>query len=235
VNTHTIVWIRHKQPCVAPASRTGSDPGVSRHAALEEEVGLAEPTAPFDLDKAEVERETRRTSRLQPLPPLNEILPEHIAYVRSVVARFTVRPAYWREDLVQEVLLEAYRSRASRLDVRPLLFGISRHVVSRWTSRMVAQHEAAVDFSSGAVRGMDDDRMAAERRAAVLTSLSELPDIFREVFVRADLDEMVMPDVVEELGIPLSTGYTRLHLARIRFIEAFQRYLARWRITKDDL
>ena len=175
---------------------------------------------------------------VEPLPPLNQVLPEHIAYVRSVVARFSVTPTHWREDLVQEVLIEAHRSRDSHLDVRALLFGITRHVVSRWRAKqeveravvaLCAGPQACVDGS------LDEECREAQLRRAVRAAIDELPDLFREVFVRTHFEQMSMPDVARELGISLNTGYTRLYLARGRFLESLLRLVARLRIEGGDL
>lgn len=168
---------------------------------------------------------------LAPLPPLDRILPEHIAYVRSVVARFGVTPTYWREDLVQEVLIEAHRSRDSRLDVRALLFGITRHVVFRWMAKRDAERTAVL-LSGHPDTSPDIEElfMEAQRCEAIRTALEELPDIFRAVFVRVEFEDMTMPEVAMDLGIPVNTGYTRLYIARDRFLEAVQRLLARRRV-----
>lgn len=175
---------------------------------------------------------------LEPLPALDRIVASHVAYVRSAVARFPVTPAHWREDLVQEVLIEAHRSRHSRLDVRALLFGITRHVVFRWnakrhTERLVLAQIPRTEPMT--LHGAEDERMERELRTAVRAAVDELPDLFREVFFRTEIEDIPMPNVTRALGIPLSTGYSRLYLARLRFLETFHRHLARHRTNKDDL
>src|SRR4051812_18317821 len=80
--------------------------------------------------------------RAQPaLPSLENVEPRHVAYVRNLVARLGVAPAHERADLVQEVLIQAHRSRASALEPRALLSGIARHVVFHWISKR--EHERA--------------------------------------------------------------------------------------------
>jgi DNA-directed RNA polymerase specialized sigma24 family protein len=175
---------------------------------------------------------------LCPLPPLDAILPAHTAYVRSVVARFSVHPAYWRPDLVQEVLIQAHRSRDSRLDVRALLFGITRHVVFKWMAKCRAERitlalRPASEPASD--RTIEDSFQDAERRAAVWAALAQIPETFREVLLRVEIEHMAMPDVARDLGIPLNTGYTRLRLAQARFLESLQRYLARRHIQGSEL
>ncbi|MFO0592878.1 MAG: RNA polymerase sigma factor [Polyangiaceae bacterium] len=187
------------------------------------------------------EREERRSSgRDTPLPPVDEVSPRHVAYVRGLLSKFGVSPSYEYEDLVQEVLLHASRSADSHLEPRALLFGITRHTVLRWMAKRdneriaVQAHFEDAEIERAAPT-VEELWRSAERANAVREAISELPDIFREVFVRCEIDEMPMPEVARELGIPVNTGYTRLHLGRARFQEAIKRYLARRRLGKDDL
>lgn len=175
---------------------------------------------------------------LEPLPPLDRIVPAHVAYVRSVLARFSVAPGPWRDDLAQDILLEAHRSRGSRLDARALLFGIARHLVSRWRARRHAERaalaqlpaeEPVTDWSA------EDDWRDRERREAVRGAIADLPDSLREVFVRCEIQHVAMSEVARDLGILVNTGYTRLHLARARFLESLQRSLARRRVKGEEL
>lgn len=175
-----------------------------------------------------------------PLPSLEEVTPLHIAYVRSLVARFGVKPPHEREDVVQEALIEAHRSRHSRLEPRALLFGITRHMVFRWIAKKKNEREAMrlhEDSGEGdeTQPTVEADWQAAERKLAVTTSIDELPPMFRDVFVGCEIDEKSMAEVSRDLGIPANTGYSRLHLARARFADAFRRYMARRRLTNDDL
>lgn len=184
------------------------------------------------------------TCALDPLPPLDWILPVHIAYVRKVVARFSVTPAHWREDLIQEILLEAHRSRCSPLDVRALLCGITRHMVFRWMRMCgLARRAELAALTLGScprpevetARTAEDDRAEAERRTAIQTAIGELPAIFREILIRVEIEGQAMPDATRCLGIPLNTGYTRLHIARARLRESLRRFLLRCHIAGEDL
>ena len=73
------------------------------------------------------------------LPSLENLHPRHIVYVRALIAWLGVSPAHEQEDLVQEVLIQAHRSKGSALEPRALLAGIARHVVFRWIARR--EHE----------------------------------------------------------------------------------------------
>lgn len=166
----------------------------------------------------------------EPLPPLDRILPEHIAYVRSVLGRLAVAANDDRKDLAQEVLFRAHRSRGSRLDVRALLFGITRHVVLSWQARHRAEQAARTRLAGVepvTAPTAEEDWQARLRGEVVRMALDDLPDSLREVFLPTQIDGIPMPRVARALGIPLNTGYTRLHVARARFRECLERILAR--------
>ena len=201
------------------------------------EAGESPPDPPADVEPPAPPRlpQDRET-----LPPLDTIRPEHVAYVRALVAKFAVTPTHEREDIAQEILIQAHRSKHSQLEPRALLFGITRHVVYRWIA--THQHEQAA-LAAQQLQSPDEEPhpsaeeewQAAERREVVRASIGELPDMFKDVFVRVEVAEMSMPEAAKDLGIPVNTGYTRLHLARARFAELVRRLLARRRIGKEDL
>lgn len=174
----------------------------------------------------------RAAGELKPwpaLPPLDDIRPEHVACVWSMAVRCGVGPPEERKDFVQEVLFEAYRSRASRLDVRALLFGITRHRAARWHRRRSRERDAvaacSVEQPPGG-RTVEEEYQAEERRRAVHGAIAALPEMFRRVFVRAELDGASMAEIAAEIGIPVNTAYNRLHLARGRFLAALHRQSA---------
>lgn len=174
------------------------------------------------------------------MPALSEIVPRHVAYVRMLVARLGVSPAHERDDLVQDVLVQAHRSRDSALDPRALLFGITRHVVFRWISKRGHEREllrsrAPDDAEGPTQRSAEEDWQEAERRAVVRAAVGEIPTPFRDVFVCCEIDDTPMREVAESLGIPTNTGYSRLRLARARFAESIRRYVARNKIGPDEL
>jgi RNA polymerase sigma-70 factor (ECF subfamily) len=175
-----------------------------------------------------------------PLKPLTILDKRHVAYVRTLVARLGVSPPHEREDLVQEVLIQAYRSRDSPLEPRALLFGITRHVVFRWVGRRslereVMQHGNEPTDGEDTAPSPEELRGQADRRELVHAAVEELPPLFRVVFIRADLEGEPMADVAKALNIPVNTGYTRLHLARARWVESVRRHLARRGLDADGV
>lgn len=174
------------------------------------------------------------------MPALSEIVPRHVAYVRALVARLGVSPAHERDDLVQDVLVQAHRSRDSVLEPRALLFGITRHVVFRWISkrehdRGALRSRAADGVEEPTQQSAEDDWREAERKAVVRAAIEEIPPPFRDVFVCCEIDDMPMREVAKGLGIPANTGYSRLRLARARFAESIRRHIARNRLGIDEL
>lgn len=227
---------------VRPAAPKGAEAAPERVEEVEPvlEQQAAEGALAAVLAAPEREEERRRYGRDTPLPPLDQVRSEHAAYVRGLLSKFGVTPTWEFEDLIQEVLIHATRSAGSRLEPRALLFGITRHTVIRWMGRRESERtiaQAQIDEADveGGVPSVEDMWRSAERVNVVHDAIRELPDIFREVFVRCELEDMAMPEVARELGIPVNTGYTRLHLARERFQEALRRSLLRRKLTKEDL
>ena len=73
------------------------------------------------------------------------------------------------EDLVQEILIQAHRSKHSSLEPRALLFGITRHVAYRWIAShqheqaaLAAQQREAAEAEP--YPSPEDEWQAAERR-----------------------------------------------------------------------
>lgn len=168
------------------------------------------------------------------LPPLSAgIVPAHFAYVRGLAARLGVLPADV-DDVVQQVLFAAHDS-PSPLEARALLYGVTRHVIAKRREWQTHQWEAedAWEASETTAPAADElhDAAAAAREAAetVQEAIDALPEMFREVFVRVEVDGQEMPSVAAALGLNVNTGYNRLRLARQRFREAVLRRLARTR------
>lgn len=184
-------------------------------------------------------RDAERWAHLQSLPSLKSLGQAHVAYIRTVLCRFSVSPAHWLEDLTQEVLMEAQDGTKSTLEARPLLFGIARHTAFRWAAKRTAERNAMIrlapTYSLIDEHSVEDAWQRAVRRAVVHAATNELPALFRELFARAEIERLKMPVIAYDLGIAVNTGYTRMQAARLRFISALQRTLARRRVRKEDL
>jgi RNA polymerase sigma-70 factor (ECF subfamily) len=54
----------------------------------------------------------------------------------------------------------------------------------------------------------------------VARALEQLPMEQRAVLVRHDIDGFAAPEIARELELPLNTVYSRLRLARAKFVDA---------------
>lgn len=177
------------------------------------------------------------------LPPLDDIRPEHVAYVHAILGHLRVRPEHVRDDLVQEVLIRAHRGRD-----RPLPIGAQLHILTRYAvlaacrgQRRAARHLEQLERECPSVAmgspapAPDAGREEADRRELVHAALAELPEIFRQVLVRVELDGETTLEVAADMGLNPNTAKDRLRLARQRLAETLHRHLVRRRLKPDDL
>jgi RNA polymerase sigma-70 factor, ECF subfamily len=131
------------------------------------------------------------------------------------------------EDAVHDVFLVVQR----RLDdydpsrpLRPWLFGIAYRIVSERRRRGSTREVPADEHELLAVadgQPSPEARVVAEQaRRRVHGALDELPIEQRAVLVMHDLEGHSASEVAEAIGIPLNTVYSRLRLARAKFVAA---------------
>ena len=140
-------------------------------------------------------------------------------------------------DAVQEALLAAVRVRDS-FDGRSLestwLFGILRHKVidllrmrsrdAAWSARVkeTLEHEAAARERRPGNRAGDwtelpSDPVEYEEALKTLESaITELPDVMRQAFMLAEVDQLPGTEVRTILSLTASNFWTLMHRARIR-------------------
>lgn len=121
------------------------------------------------------------------------------------------------EDAVQEAYLQAWKSFARftpGTNCRAWLFGILFHVIShqrrKWLNRFVLREPRAFDdmlpCASPAPEQLTDQE--------ILAAVRELPAIFAEVVLLADVQEFSYKEIQEALGIPIGTVMSRLSRGR---------------------
>jgi len=155
-----------------------------------------------------------------------EALARQLESLRPDLLRF----AFWlardrsiAEDLVQETMLRAWRSRTELRDAaaaRPWLFTIVRREHARLHERkrlplvdlddIVARQEP--ELAAG-----EDDPQILDLRRAILT----LPDEYREPLVLQVLGGFSTGEIAEELGLSVSAVLTRLFRARNRLRDLY--------------
>lgn len=153
-----------------------------------------------------------------PRPDMRVIFDDHFDYVWNTLRRLGVREADL-EDLAHEVFLKVH-ARIHDFDasrpVRPWLFGFAYRVAA--DHRRLARHRLEVYGTAiepvDPVRPADERLVADEEWELVNSALAELDFDRRAVLVMHDVDDVPVPAIAQELGIPVNTAYSRLRLAR---------------------
>ncbi len=158
---------------------------------------------------------------------------EEYSYVYNTLRRLGVRGADLKDE-VQEVFVVVHGLRhdydASR-PARPWLFAIAYRIAARHRTRHARERlgDSELPELVDASRGADEQLEAFQSRDLVLAALSEIELSRRAVFVMSEIDEVAVPEIARELGIPLNTAYSRLRLGRSEFAEAVRRLRAKQR------
>jgi len=146
--------------------------------------------------------------------------------------------AYWllrnrsdAEDVVQEAYLRAYRAfdTLTGPDIRPWLFAIVRNTayrsltVRKRRANVVSIEEAFAPRDELEIDGQEpasDDQSAEDllisrsEQALVRSALAKLPQVFREVIVLREWEELSYHGIAEAVGVPMGTVMSRLARAR---------------------
>lgn len=131
------------------------------------------------------------------------------------------------DDVVAEVYLTAWRNR-DRIPERslPWLLGVARNVIARTVDQSRRDRglvEAIARVTELGARGPDPADVVGER-LAVLSVLSTLGELDREVLLLAAWDGLTSRDAGAVLGCTGAAYAVRLHRARGRFARALTAY-----------
>jgi RNA polymerase sigma-70 factor (ECF subfamily) len=166
---------------------------------------------------------------------LAAIFDQHFDFVWSTLQRLGVREADL-EDLAHEVFLKVH-ARLSDYDrarpIRPWLFGFAYRVAA--DHRRLARHRIEV-FGVAAepidpTCPADESLEAREERALVAAALDSVDFDRRAVLLLHDAEEVPVPAIAAELGIPVNTAYSRLRVARSEFATAIKALRTRRRAS----
>jgi RNA polymerase sigma-70 factor, ECF subfamily len=158
---------------------------------------------------------------LRAVPDLGAIFDRNFDFVWATLQRLGVREADL-EDLAHEVFLKVHM----RLDdydssrpIRPWLFGFAYRVAAG--HRRLVRHRTEVFGQSvepiDPVRLPDESAEAHEENALVRAALDAVDFDRRAVLLLHDGEDVPVPAIAEELGIPVNTAYSRLRVAREEF------------------
>ena len=153
---------------------------------------------------------------------------EHAAFVWRVLRRLGVRDADI-EDVCQEVFVAVHKQLPSfehRSKPSTWIYGIAMRRAASYRERAYQRREqltadgAEPDPAQTAVEGAVAALERTEMRALLDHLLDTLDDDKRDVIVLYEIEELDMHEVVEIIGCPLQTGYSRLHAARAQLRRA---------------
>ena len=178
------------------------------------------------------------SQRLEGSPELHEVFRAEASYVWNTLRRLGVRTADL-EDVTHDVFMVVHRKWDDfdpARPVRPWLFGIALRVASDYRRSARVQRERVTDDVDREAHGPSTEEQVeqARRRALVITALDALSDEQRVVFVRHELEGAAMPEIATEAGIPINTAYSRLRLARERFVAAVRAISSKPTHADDD-
>ncbi len=135
------------------------------------------------------------------------------------------------EDGAQEAVISAYRHLRSFRGDAKFSTWLTTIAINKGRKRLRKAKGRGEDSIDEQIEGQEGDYTPApltdwreiplealerkELREALRIAVTELPDIYRQVFALRDLEEMNIEETAEALGITTSTVKVRLHRARV--------------------
>ena len=145
------------------------------------------------------------------------------------------------EDGAQEAILSAYRHLASFRGDAKFSTWLTTIAINEGRKRLRKAKGAAEDSLEEKIESYEGDYTPApltdwreiplealerkELREALRIAVAELPDIYRQVFVLRDLEEMNIDETAKALGINTGAVKVRLHRARMMLQKKLVPYL----------
>lgn len=160
-----------------------------------------------------------------------DVFREHYFFVARALRYLGVRERDL-DDACQEVFLVLHRRLGDLRDgvaLKTFLYGIClktalAHRRKAWTRR----EEPTTELEEPITASTPASKLESARSRELLqTMLSELDDEKREVYVLFEIEGMPMNQIVEVLGVPLQTGYSRLRVAREQMTTIAKRFQAK--------
>ncbi len=132
-------------------------------------------------------------------------------------------PSAYAEDACQEVFIVLHRrlfDLRSDASERAFLFGIATRVASQYRRKTARQagNEWTDQLAPSSSAGPFDAAAAAQAAELLERFLEQLDNDQRSVFMLMELEDFSAPEVAEALDTKLNTIYSRLRLARARFM-----------------
>lgn len=157
-----------------------------------------------------------------------EVMP-HLRLMMAMARRLTRNEAE-AEDLVQDTLVKAFRSREqyrSGTNLKAWLLTILRNTFlngyrrQKLHRRLIegpdAANVSALSLGNASVSSMMDVESGVLQdslQSALAQALRELPEEFSSVVILADVEELSYKEIAESMGCPVGTVMSRLHRGR---------------------
>jgi RNA polymerase sigma-70 factor (ECF subfamily) len=147
-------------------------------------------------------------------------------YVWNAVRRLGVARSDL-EDVSHDVLFAVYRKIDTydpERPLRPWLFAFSFRAASEYHRRRRVRGEVGEPVEAVDTSPLAEERLLERENCTLVAAALETLDLDRRaVFVLHDLDDVPVPEIARTLDIPLNTAYSRLRVARERFVKALAR------------
>jgi RNA polymerase sigma-70 factor (ECF subfamily) len=134
------------------------------------------------------------------------------------------------EDVTHDVFLDVHRRFADYdpvRHVRPWLFAFAFRAASDYRRRAHQRWEIIAEVDCGDRAPLADEQLALrDDLRLVRAALEKIALERRAVFIAHDIDGCPVPEIANNLSIPVNTAYSRLRLARSEFAQAVARLRA---------
>lgn len=148
----------------------------------------------------------------------------------SNLARWLARDRDLADDVVQDVMLRAYRAfdRIRGEDAKPWLLQIVRNCYrTAIAQRKRRAHVPLPDEDDGSTvtaEGPDPEASAvnASESRKLEAAISALPEEFRETLVLREMEELSYREIADAVGVPIGTVMSRLARARAMLREKWR-------------
>ncbi len=128
-------------------------------------------------------------------------------------ARRTCANAEDAEDAVQAALWQLHR-RIGTLRVIAAFTSWLFRIVERECRRLLGLQRRTVPLDAAPAAALALDPVPTDLRRDLGTMIAALPDLYREVLILRDVEELTAPEAAAQLGISVEAVKSRLHRAR---------------------
>ncbi|MFN8220476.1 MAG: RNA polymerase sigma factor [Fimbriimonadales bacterium] len=130
------------------------------------------------------------------------------------------------EDVLVEAMLRAYKAKDQLRDEESFAGWLS--IIGRRVCGRIRKKEALIPFLNledqenllqSAAPSADDLLNSAEMQRCIHAAIEALPDAYRQVYIRREIDGVEASEVADELGLTVANVKSRLHRARAKVRE----------------